>query len=88
MLILARNEAKYFLAKGWTGICGNCPSGKSVRSMGGANGHANARSDEKLRDTHRESTARASFIGWRGAKRWVPQAQPIQQLERADQLAD
>jgi len=31
MLILANGEAKYFLARGWTGICKGRPSGKSLR---------------------------------------------------------
>jgi hypothetical protein len=35
VLILANNEAKYFLVRGWTGICGDCPSGKSARADSG-----------------------------------------------------
>jgi hypothetical protein len=31
MLILANGEAKYFLPKGWTGICEGRPPGKSLR---------------------------------------------------------
>jgi hypothetical protein len=31
MVILANGEAKYFFARGWTGICEGGPPGKSLR---------------------------------------------------------